>query len=184
MLTNLFDRSSGSHILKKACLGFTVFLCLLSLSSCSQLKKYDVTFNDSTLYSPQPLFSEYRIADQGLATCVEQAIEDFEVYTEAGLEVLNCSNAGISSLIGLSQFRNLKRLKLSGNDIRNLVELSVMTNLVEVQVDGNNIVDSVPLTALPSIKDVNLAHNPALQCPGLMRFPAHVRIVFPEHCRS
>ena len=185
MFTHLFNATSLSKWRPfTAAAWITLIGLLLSLMGCSNLKKYDVTFNDRAVYSPQVLFSDYRLNDKALSMCIEQAIKDFEVYSASGLEILNCSDAGIESLLGLSQFKNLKRLKLSDNNIRNLVELSVMRDLIDVQLDGNHVVDSVPLTGLPLLEKVNLARNPALQCDGLGKFSADVGITLPEHCQS
>ncbi len=185
MFTHLFKAASLS---KRRPFNAAVWTALIGLimssSGCNNLKKYDVTFNDRAVYSPQALFSDYRINDNALSMCIEQAIKDFEVYSASGLEILNCSDAGIKSLQGLSQFKNLKRLKLSDNNIRNLVELSVMRDLVDVQLDGNHVVDSVPLTGLPRLGQVNLSQNPALQCDGLGKFSEDVNITLPEHCQS
>jgi len=185
MFTHLFKKSPLSMEGRLTAVTW-LMLCMLviSLGGCASLKKYDVTFNDRAIYSPPVLFNDYRINDKALGNCIEQAIKDFEVYTASGLEVLNCSDAGIKSLLGLSQFKNLKRLKLSDNQIRNLVELSVMLELIEVQLDGNQIVDSVPMAVLPHLEQVNLSRNSALQCDGVAKFSAAVRILMPEHCQS
>ena len=185
MFTHLFKATAISKWRPFTAVAWITLIGLIMSSiGCSNLKKYDVTFNDRAVYSPQVLFSDYRINDKALSMCIEQAIKDFEVYSASGLEILNCSDAGIKSLLGLSQFRNLKRLKLSDNNIRNLVELSVMRDLIDVQLDGNQIVDSVPLTGLPLLEQVNLSRNSALQCDGLGKFPKDVNITIPEHCQS
>ena len=59
-----------------------------------------------------------------------------------------------------------------------------MRDLVDVQLDGNQVVDSVPMVALPHIETLDLSRNPALQCDGLTKFPADVKISAPEHCQS
>ena len=185
MFTHLFTKALYTvRVRFRAAAWITLAGLTISFSGCSNLKKYDVTFNDRAVYSPQVLFSDYRISDTALSMCIEQAIKDFEVYSASGLEILNCSDAGIRSLLGLSQFKNLKRLKLSDNNIRNLVELSVMRDLVDVQLDGNQVVDSVPMAALPRIEKLDLSRNPALQCDGLTKFSATVDISIPEHCQS
>ena len=185
MFTHLFKATAISKWRTFTAVAWiTLIGLIMSSTGCSNLKKYDVTFNDRAVYSPQVLFSDYRINDKALSMCIEQAIKDFEVYSASGLEILNCSDAGIKSLLGLSQFKNLKRLKLSDNNIRNLVELSVMRDLIDVQLDGNQIVDSVPLTGLPLLEQVNLSRNTALQCDGLGKFPNDVNITRPEHCQS
>ena len=154
------------------------------LTSCGNLDQYDITLNDRTLYTPTDLFEDYYLPDVALSNCVTQAIEDGQVFVAGGLEVLNCSEAGIESLSGLSRFSGLKRLKLTHNDIRNLVELSKLTQLEEVRLDGNKIVDIVPLTVLPSLNLVSLYDNPALQCHSLVSFRGRVEIIAPEHCSS
>ncbi|MEL0151834.1 MAG: hypothetical protein VW779_01335 [Halieaceae bacterium] len=184
MFTYLFRKASISNRRPVAAATWlTLIGLIMSPTGCSNLKKYDVTFNDRAVYSPQVLFSDYRINDKALSMCIEQAIKDFEVYSASGLEILNCSDAGIQSLLGLSQFKNLKRLKLSDNNIRNLVELSVMGDLIDVQLDGNQVVDGVPLTVLSRLEQVNLSRNPALQCDGLGKFSSDVDIILPEHCQ-
>ena len=152
------------------------------LASCANLDQYDITLNERTLYTPRDLFEDYYLPDIALSNCVTQAIEDGQVFAVGGLEVLNCSEAGIESLSGLSRFTGLKRLKLTGNNIRNLVELSKLTQLEELRLKGNNIVDVVPLTVLPSLNLVSIDDNPALQCHSLARFRSEVRVIAPEHC--
>ena len=185
MFTHLFKkRPPGRRKRNVATKFIAASFVFMGLTACKNIDKYDVTFNDRPVYSPQRLFTDYRVSDKALGNCIEQAIEDFEIFTADGLEVLNCSDAGISSLLGLSQFANLRRLKLSNNEIRNLVELSVMTELIEVQLDGNNVIDSVPLTSLPRVERINLADNPALQCDGVAKFSSAIQITLPEHCQS
>ena len=86
-------------------------LLLAGLASCGNLNQYDITLNDRTLYTPKDLFEDYYLPDFALGNCVAQAIEDAQVFVAGGLEVLNCSEAGIRSLSGLSRFTGLKRLK-------------------------------------------------------------------------
>ncbi len=111
-----------------------------------------------------------------------QAIEDGLIYTSSGLEVLNCSDAGIRSLSGLSQFQALQRIKLTDNEVRNLVEITRLERLIELQLDNNLIVDIVPLVNLTALEQVNLVGNDALQCHSLARFNDQVQVMKPEHC--
>ena len=154
------------------------------LVNCGNLDQYDITLNDRTLYTPRNLFEDYYLPDVALSNCVTQAIEDAQVFVAGGLEILNCSEAGIESLLGLSRFNGLKRLKLTDNDIRNLVELSKLTQLEELRLKSNNVVDIVPLTVLPSLNFVSLDDNPTLQCHSLVRFRGEVEVIAPEHCSS
>lgn len=154
------------------------------LVNCGNLDQYDITLNDRTLYTRRNFFEDYYLPDFALSNCVTQAIEDEKVLVAGGLEILNCSEAGIESLSGLSRFNGLKRLKLTDNNIRNLVELSKLTQLEELRLQGNNIVDIVPLTVLPSLNFVSLHDNPSLQCHSLFRFRGEVEVIAPEHCSS
>ena len=153
-----------------------------ALVGCGNFDQYDITLNDRPLYAPRDLFEDYYLNDVALSNCVTQAIEEGQVFASGGLDVLNCSEAGIESLSGLSRFSGLKRLKLTSNNIRNLVELSKLMQLEELRLEGNKIVDIVPLTILPDLNFVSLDNNPALQCHSLVRFPDGVEVKAPEHC--
>ena len=176
--------SSFAALLQRGNRFIVSMLILSALVGCGNLDQYDITLNDRTLYTPRDLFEDYYLPDIALSNCVAQAIEDGQVFAAGGLEVLNCSEAGIQSLAGLSRFTGLRRLKLSDNDIRNLVELSKLTELEELRLDGNKIVDIVPVTTLSSLNVVSLDDNPALQCHSLARFRGQVEIIAPEHCSS
>ena len=185
MLPILYLSPTLSSFTALWCLGYRLILSVLlasALVGCGTLDQYNITLNDRTLYMPRDLFEDYYLPDVALSNCVTQAIEDGQVFKVGGLEVLNCSEAGIQSLSGLSRFSSLKRLKLADNDIRNLVELSRLTQLEELRLDGNKIVDIVPLTSLPILGLVSLSNNPALQCHSLIRFRDRVEVVAPEHC--
>ncbi len=187
MLPILYPSQTLSSITARWRRGYRFIVSVLlasGLASCGNLDQYDITLNDRTLYMPRDLFEDYYLPDIALNNCVTQAIEDAQVFVAGGLEVLNCSEAGIESLSGLSRFSGLKRLKLTDNDIRNLVELSKLTQLEELRLEGNNVVDIVPLTVLPSLNFVSLDDNPALQCHSLVRFRGEVEVIVPEHCSS
>ena len=187
MLPILYLSQTLSSFITRGRRGYRLIVSVLlvsGLASCGNLDQYDITLNDRTLYTSRNLFEDYYLPDVALSNCVTQAIEDGQVFTVSGLEVLNCSEAGIESLSGLSRFSGLKRLKLTDNNIRNLVELSKLTQLEELRIEGNNVVDIVPLTALPSLNLVSIDDNPALQCHSLVRFRGEVRVIAPEHCSS
>ena len=187
MLPILYPSQTLSSFTARWRRGYRLIVSLLlasGLASCGNLDQYDITLNDRTLYTPRELFGDYYVPDIALSNCVTQAIEDRQVFAAGGLEVLNCSEAGIESLSGLSRFSGLKRLKLTDNNVRNLVELSKLMQLEELRLDGNNIVDIVPLTVLPSLNLVSLEDNPALQCHSLVRFRGGVKVIAPEHCSS
>ena len=179
--TSILSESNKAQSLGRIWAGLLI-VPLITLTSCSGLKKYDITLNERSLYSPRSLFEDYHIADPGLASCVAQAIEDGLIYTSSGLEVLNCSDAGIRSLSGLSQFQALQRIKLTDNEVRNLVEITSLERLIELQLDNNLIIDIVPIVNLAALEQVNLVGNDALQCHSLARFNDQIQVMKPEHC--
>mgnify|MGYP001310467909 CR=1 FL=1 len=185
MLPILYLSQTPSSFTERWRRGYRLIVSMLlvsGLASCGNLDQYDITLNDRTLYASRDFFEDYYLPDVALSNCVTQAIEDGQVFAVGGLEVLNCSEAGIESLSGLSRFNGLKRLKLTDNNIRNLVELSKLTQLEELRIEGNNVVDIVPLTVLPSLNLVSLEDNPALQCHSLVHFRGGVEVIAPEHC--
>ena len=187
MLQILYLSQTVSSLTARRRSGYRLIVSVLlasGLAGCGNLDQYGITLNDRTLYTPRDLFEDYYLPDVALSNCVTQAIEDGQVFAAGGLEVLNCSEAGIKSLSGLSRFSGLKRLKLTDNDIRNLVELSKLTQLEELRLDANRVVDIVPLTVLSSLNLVSLDDNPALQCHSLVRFRSEVDVISPEHCSS
>jgi len=153
---------------------------LLLLCAC---QGYDFKVNDKVVYAPNPLFSNFTVADPGLNNCLKQAINDDVITDPEQLTKLDCSFAGVENLDGLATFNSLTALRLSANKVRNLVELSKIVTLQELYLDDNQIVDAVPLDKLPALSKLDLSGNSALQCPK-PRSLAHVRtIVLPQHCR-
>jgi len=159
---------------------FLFGMALLLLSAC---ENYDFKVNEKVVYRPQPLFTDFEVADPALRTCLEQAISDNVVTAASQLDTLNCSRAGISDLTGLAIFTGLSSVKLSSNNIRNLVELGALTTLQTLYLDNNQVVDPVPLYQLPALGFLDLSGNPGLQCPrnnGLLRVET---VILPRHCR-
>ena len=107
MLPILYLSQTLSSFTKCWCAGYRLIFSVLlasGLAGCGNLDQYDITLNDRTLYTPRDLFEDYYLPDVALSNCVTQAIEDSQVYVAGGLDVLNCSDAGIESLSGLSRF--------------------------------------------------------------------------------
>ncbi len=155
-------------------------LCFL-LSACAD---YDITVNDTPVYGPASLFSDFHVEDPALRTCIAQAIADGQIRSAGALTALNCSHAGIEDLQGLATFSAITRLKLSSNRIRNLMELTALTDLSALYLDDNVVVDPVPLYRLALLRELDLAGNAALQCPepGALARVASLRL--PQHCRG
>lgn len=155
-------------------------LALIILTAC---QGYDFRVNDTVVYTPDPLFSDFEVPDQALRNCLEQAIEDGSITSVQGLSSLNCSHAGIESLEGLGAFESITALRLSNNNIRNLVEISRLTALQELYIDNNAVIDPVPLSRLGALRYLDLSGNPSLQCPRDGSFDQLETLVLPQHCR-
>jgi hypothetical protein len=153
--------------------------CLL-LTACGN---YDFTINDRVVYTPQPLFSEYEVPDEGLRQCIEQAINDNLVTAASQLYAVSCVEAGIGSLEGLSTFTQIEQLTLSSNQIDDISELAALTVLQVAYLDNNLIVDAVPLYQLPALRLVDLSANPALRCPPAGSLLRVESVTLPRHCR-
>jgi Leucine-rich repeat (LRR) protein len=154
-------------------------LTLLSLAAC---QGYDLTVNDKIVYSPPPLFKAFTVPDEALHQCLEQAIIDGAVTAPEQLSALNCSNAGIENLEGLSSFPGIKTLRFSSNKIRNLVEINKMLALEELYLDDNRVVDPVPLYPLQKLRHVDLSGNASLQCPRKGGLDQVETVILPLHC--
>lgn len=154
-------------------------LFLLLLTAC---RGYDIKVNDTVVYRPGPLFSDFEMADEALYDCLRQAIVDNGVSAPEQLESLNCSHAGIRDLDGLATFSGIRALRLSSNRIRNLVEIGSLTGLEELYLEDNAIVDPVPLYQLDSLRHIDLSGNGDLQCPRGAGFTGVETVILPDHC--
>ncbi len=153
----------------------------LLLGAC---ENYDFTVNERVVYTPKPLFAGYEVSDKALSQCLEQAITDIKATAAHELKVLNCSQAGISNLQGLSTFTGLTHLKLSDNAIVNLAEVERLSSLEELHLDDNAVVDPVPIYELLSLQMLDLSGNPDLQCPPPGAFIRLSSLVLPQHCKQ
>jgi len=158
----------------------TLCLALAFTGACGT---YDFTVNDTTVYSPRPLFSDFAVQSEILQACLEQAIADNKVVTAPELRSLNCSHAGIDTLEGLAVFTGLRQLKLTANAIRNLVELGRLSSLETLYLDDNRVIDPVPLFELPALQVLDLSGNNELQCPGPNALIRVEVLTLPAHCQ-
>lgn len=155
------------------------FLLLILSAGCGQ---YDIKVNDTVVFTPAPLYTDFDIADAALRECVEQAVLDNNITAPAQLQALGCSHAGIVDLDGLAVFTGLTQLKLSSNQIRNLVELASLSMLRDLYLDNNNIIDPVPLYQLPALRTLDLSDNDDMQCPATSALLQTEELKLPQHC--
>lgn len=163
---------------------------LLSLSSLivalAACQGYEVSVNERPVYSPLPLFTQYRVADQNLQQCIDQHIEDRQITLAVQLELLVCSHAGIQSLDGLATFSGIQELDLSDNALVSAAELGNLSRLTRVSLANNALASAAPLLSLLKLTDADLTGNPALDCADLaqLRNVQSVRIKAPAHCNQ
>lgn len=125
---------------------------------------YIYTFNKQPVFDPPVLFSDYKIPDPALKTCIDQAIIDQQVVSPDKLTQLNCSSAGIADLTGLEIFTGLTHINLSQN------------SLVEIK----------PLLFLSRPAVINLENNDQLFCTDgqLLAKLASDSVKLPSHCEK
>lgn len=164
------------------CRSITRLICLplLLITACSS---YDFTVNDRVIYTPEPLFTDYDVPDEGLRKCISKAIDYYKVTAASELSSLSCANAGITSLAGLSAFSELEQLTLSDNAIVDIGELGSLSVLQFLYLDNNRVVEAVPLYQLPALHRVDLSGNADLLCPRSGSLLRVETVILPKHCR-
>lgn len=145
---------------------FSLFLCLLALTSC---KNYSISVNDNTIYTPEDVYKDFQIADAALSDCVTQTIFDQHITRAEDLTRLICSNAGIKSLAGLDKFFALAELNLSENALTDINEINNLGRLEILLLDKNKISSSAPLLNLLHLRKLDLSHNPIKDCANLQQ---------------
>jgi Leucine-rich repeat (LRR) protein len=154
---------------------------LMLLGGCAD---YQFTINDQVVYTPAPLFAEYTIEDSALNECVKQSVLDGSITAATELTELNCSHAGVSSLLGIEAFSHIERLKLSNNAITDLAPLATLARLQALHIEDNQIRSLMPLRGLVDLNYLNLQGNPALVCAQLDHFAGMHGMTLnrPHHC--
>lgn len=164
------------------------FICaLISSVILTGCKDYSVSINERMVYTPAPIFSDYKIADTQLATCVAQTIADAHVTTAEELKRLNCSNAGIKSLAGLDKFFALEELNLADNQLVDISQIEPLGRLKIVILSGNNFKNVAPLLHLLHLQQLDIEDNKQLDCADLLQLVANAEqkldISMPSHCK-
>ena len=161
--------------------GITVLLALVA--GCTG---YTYTVNERTVFEKPKLFSEYEIADEGLRTCVEQAINDGAITSAEALENLNCSSAGITSLQGIEVFSKLRGIGIDDNAVSDLSPLYTLEKLEFLQARDNSLESLDTRLCQGSAKRIALAGNDKLACADILTLRACGATIIdqPAHCAS
>jgi len=161
----------------------SLFLVLstLFLSSCSQ---YDIKVNEQLIYAAEKPFTDFKVTDPNLQTCIDQTLKDQNATSAASLTRLACTNAGITNLEGLRVFPQLQHLSLHSNHITSLSELATLSELRELNVADNSLKDASGILSLLKLEKVDLRNNPTLECRELTQLQSftQVEVLSPKQC--
>lgn len=102
------------------------------------------------------------MADTNLRNCIQQHIEDQEIYAPEELKQLACSSAGIESLDGLERFSRIEQLDLENNPLTQISTLFMLANLQYVDLRGNSNIGCEELNRLKRL--VNNSSQFPLEC--------------------
>ena len=112
-----------------------ISLVFISLIACD---RYQIKFNEQQIYTPQALFSDYKMPDTALSNCIKQLIIDQSVKRAEELVNINFAYAGITDLTGLSRFTRLEVINLANNNLTDIKTLMFLGQLRRVDISGNN----------------------------------------------
>ena len=149
---------------------------------------YSVSVNDNVVYTPEPLFADYQIADDNLRRCIEQTIADKKITSASQLTFLNCSSAGIANLAGLERFDGLEELYLASNQLKTVAPLNKLTRLKTLVLRENQLMSVAPLLGLLKLVQLDLEKNSHLDCTDVNQLAMNMKetnaeILKPEQCR-
>jgi len=164
-------------------LSHSLFLVLstLFLSACSQ---YDIKVNEQLIYAAETPFTDFKVTDPNLQTCIDQTLKDQSATSASSLTRLACTNAGITNLEGLRTFPQLQHLSLHSNHITSLSELATLSELRELNVADNALKDASGILSLLKLEKVDLRNNPTLECRELIQLQSftQVEVLSPKQC--
>ncbi|NIB42039.1 leucine-rich repeat domain-containing protein [Pseudomaricurvus alkylphenolicus] len=157
-------------ITPSTCLAYCLFGACLILSGCA---RYQVTLNETPVYTPPPLFTQFDTRDPQLKRCLDQAIKDGQYRSATAVSRLICSHAGLTSLEGIEQFRGLKEIDIRDNRVQSLEPLRYLSQLEVLLVSDNQLSDAAVLLTLPALSQVHLDNNPELGCDNVHQWHQH-----------
>lgn len=159
-----------------------LLLTSLLVSACS---KYQFTVNEKVVYTPAPLFTDFTTADLNLRNCLDQAIKDQAVTAPAQLTLLNCSNAGITSLRGLEIFTGLEHVNLAHNALQRAEALAAMAQLKTLILASNQLRKIPEILGKEHLQEVDLSNNPDLDCADIRQLSARFdgELSAPQQCQ-
>ena len=159
----------------------TLAIAVLSLNGCA---KYQMTLNETVVYTPPTVITDFETEDPRLKDCFDQIIKDGQITDVAEVTQLICSHAGLTSLKGIEYFYNLQRVNLGNNEISDLAPIRYLSKLEVLLLNDNQIKQAPELLNLPRLGRVDLNNNPDLECGDLKQFAdiSSAELTSPSHC--
>lgn len=160
-------------------------IALFSACMLVACQGYEVTLNEQPVYQPPKVLTDFRVADSQLQTCIDQTIKDTGITAAGELKQLNCSNAGIQSLVGLELFANLEQLNLSDNAIADITTLAKLGKLKTLLLTNNRILSAAATLTLINLQRLEIGGNNALACADLYQLQNNtaISLTLPQHCQ-
>ncbi len=144
---------------------FLLYTTLL-LDACS-LNPYEISLNDNILYSPTGNNIEEVVEDPGLQGCINTYLNNNPPANLEAISQLSCTDAGITSLIGLNNVPNISLLDLSNNRIADLSPLIYLRNLRILRISHNSIRNISSLYNHRMLNFIDLSGNDLIPCRQL-----------------
>lgn len=114
-----------------------IVLFALPITILSGCQGYRWTLNDQPVYTPPALFTDYKIDDAQLKTCVQETILSAKITAAEQLTQLSCSYNTVSSAQGLAVFTQLQQLDLSHNQLNDIGALKHLDQLQQLDISAN-----------------------------------------------
>jgi hypothetical protein len=146
---------------------------LLLLSACN-INPHAISVNNNVLYSPSGNIIEQVVEDPGLQGCINNYLNDNPDANLQTITQLSCTDASISSLIGINKLPNISLLDLSNNRIVDLSPLIYLENLRVLRIANNSIRDISTLSNLSLLNFIDLSGNNQSSCRQLEQLEARL----------
>ncbi len=146
---------------------------LILLSACS-FHPYSISVNNNVLFRPQNSTPLETFSDPALQACVNNYLNENPEESLESLNLLSCTDAGISSLVGLNQLPSLSVVDLSNNDIGDLSPMTSLDNLRVLRISNNRIRDISTLNELSLLNFIDLSGNYNISCRQLDRLQERI----------
>ncbi len=169
-----FDRSTDT-VLK----GLMIYVIFCATTSCS---RYSVSVNNSVIYEPPGLFSDYAVKDPSLASCIDATITENNLTAAEQLQRLVCPPGEIVSLEGIEPFTSIEYLGLANNQLSDLTPISTLSQMKQLNVENNDIRDFTPATSLERLNFLDSYGNIHANCDSLKATRKTLAIKLPSHC--